>query len=299
MRKRIGWFAFCLCISGIALADAPKSAVKHDDVHRFFKSFADALHKGDAKAVASHFAEKGRHVHRPSNLRTEGQAAIEQLYADVFRPGRVKSVDLALEDVRQITPDVAAVDATATVDRNEGPPVRTSLHALLAKRDGKWQLDSVEEDRPATGSQPFDALQALSWMIGDWQDEKGKLEVHTQCKWSADHNFIDRTYSVFEKGKKLHEGTQKIGFDAADGMIRSWSFESDGSFGQGYWTFDGERWTVKLSGRTAAGLNVAATQIITPLTADSYTTELISREVGGKLLPNGAVVKVVRVKPAK
>lgn len=316
MRKRMGWVAFWVFAAGAAIgadstappaeaqvADATKApqvpqieADKHADIHRFFHSLSGAFEKGDAKLLGLHFAPKARYTHRLSGRRIEGREAIGQLYRDIFEPGRVKSVDLALEDVRQVSPDVAAVSVVATVHRADGPPVRTILDTLLTRRDSKWQLDSVSEIPVPAMAHPYDHLNNLAFLVGEWQDQEGKLDVQTTGSWADNHSFINRTFTVAENGKKLHEGTEKIGFDAVEGVIRSWTFENDGSFGEGVWAFDGERWTVRQQGRNAAGLNVSATQVITPLGTDSYTTQLVGREIGGKILPNGPVVKVVREK---
>ena len=299
MLKQIAWIASVFCIAGVALADDTKTSGFEAEVHRFFTSFADALRKGDAKAVGDHFTDNALHVGKDSGKRTEGKEALQQLYKNVFQSGRVKSVEFSTETIRQVTPDVIAVDVSATVTRNDGPAANTLLHALLTKHDGKWQLNSVQEEQEASAPKPFETLQSLSWMIGNWKDEEGKLQVRTKCEWTNDHSFITRTYTVSENGKTLHEGTQKIGYDAVDDIIRSWSFENDGSFGEGYWKFDGKQWTITLRGRTPAGLDVSSTQIITPTDKDSYTTQMVSRELGGKILPNGPVVKVVRAKKDK
>jgi uncharacterized protein (TIGR02246 family) len=299
MLRRFGWLAILFCVAGMAAADDSKPAPKNEEAHRFFKSLAEHLHKRDAKGVAAHFAPKSLHVQKSSGTRTEGREAIQALYEGVFKPGRVKSVDFGLDDLRQVTADVISVKATATVTRNDGPAVRTLLSAILTRHDGKWLIDSVEEQADGSAPKPFETLQSLDWLVGDWKDEDGKLTIRSKCEWTDEHSFLTRTFSVSENGKTLHEGSQKIGFDAVDGVIRSWNFETDGSFGEGYWTFDGKVWTVTLRGRTADGLIVSATQIITPTGQDSFTTQLVSREVGGKILPNGPVVKVVREKETK
>ena len=296
MRMPTGLIALSALAAGVCFAADAEPVDKHQDLQRFFQDFSKAFHTGDAQALGGHFAENGRYINGDTGAKTEGREAISKLHADVFRPKQVKAFEIELDDVRLVTPDVATVDATATLARQDAPAANSLLHAVLVRKDGKWLLDSLQEASLPAASPVHENLQSLSWMIGDWQDSEGELEVETTCHWSLDHTFIDRTYTIREDGKQLHQGTQKIAFDAVDGVIRSWAFESDGSFGEGLWTFNGEHWTVKMRGRTAVGLVVGATQVITLLTADSYTTQLVSRELGGKLLANGPLVKVERTK---
>ena len=83
MLKRITWIAVCCSFAGVVIADDTKPAAKHEEVHQFFQSFGNAIHKGDAKEVAGHFVDNGLHVRKGSGQPTEGREAIQALYERV------------------------------------------------------------------------------------------------------------------------------------------------------------------------------------------------------------------------
>jgi len=90
------------------------------------------------------------------------------------------------------------------------------------------------------------------------------------------------------------QGTLVIGWDPVAKSVRSWMFDSDGGFGEGTWTRDGNRWTVKFNQTLADGREGSATNIYTHLDANSFTWQSIDRKVAGQPLPNVGEVKVIR-----
>ena len=73
-------------------------------------------------------------------------------------------------------------------------------------------------------------------------------------------------------------------------------FDSEGGFGQGKWTRDGDRWIAKASQVLAGGKRAAAVNVMTRVDDDSFTMQSVSREVDGEMLPNGPKVTLVRKK---
>ena len=90
-------------------------------------------------------------------------------------------------------------------------------------------------------------------MVGDWIDEGADSVVRLHCQWSEDENFLFRTFTVKRQGKPVMTVTQRIGWDPVARQVRSWEFDSEGGFGEGKWSRDGERWVVKSHGRPARG----------------------------------------------
>ncbi len=90
------------------------------------------------------------------------------------------------------------------------------------------------------------------------------------------------------------EGTQVIGWDPAEGTIRSWMFDSDGGFGEGTWTKKDNRWTIKFKQVLPDGRRASATNIYTIIDNNTITWQSIGREVDGQFMPNVGPVKVVR-----
>ena len=125
-------------------------------------------------------------------------------------------------------------------------------------------------------------------------------EVRLVCEWVANKNFLARRFSVARKDKVELVGTQIVGWDPSRQTIRSWSFDSDGSFNEGLWT---KGQTLADSGERRAAptaKKASASQVITKLADDKFTWQATNRSIGGVPQPNGDIVTMVRqqIQPA-
>ncbi len=136
---KAGLLAGALLLLGQGVPAQTGSAPDEAAVRAHFASFSDAWIKGDAKAVADGYAEDGDLV-RPSEPKVEGRVAIEAFYARMFA-GPLKGVvkTMKVDHVRFVSPEVAVVDSSYTLDR-EQPSLRArgSSVTVLAKRAGAW-----------------------------------------------------------------------------------------------------------------------------------------------------------------
>lgn len=156
----------------------------------------------------------------------------------------------------------------------------------------------VSRDAAPDDARQTSLLEELEWMIGKWVDEGENSKITTSCSWTTNRKFLTRSFSVAIAGKVSLEGTQFIGWDPIAGRIRSWTFDSEGGFGQGRWIKDGNRWLVKTSFVLASGERASAVNVITYVNPDTFRWQSIAREVAGELLPNIPEVTVVRQKAA-
>lgn len=131
-------------------------------------------------------------------------------------------------------------------------------------------------------------------MIGEWQHQEQDPEVRIACEWFGNKNFLARHFTVLEKGEVQHQGTQIIGWDPVQKKIRSWVYESDGSFGEGTWTHVGKNWVGKVTGVLPGGKKSMATQVLTKVDNNKYTWKVIARSVDDEVLPNVEAVTVTR-----
>lgn len=178
---------------------------------------------------------------------------------------------------------------------------------LLASPAGLAQDDAAVEPTAADKTQPTgeaatdetqesSPLEELEWMVGNWVDEGEDSTVTTDCSWTTNRKFLKRSFSVAIDGEVALDGTQFIGWDPIEGRIRSWTFDSEGGFGEGRWIRDGERWLVKTSFVLESGERASALNVFTFVDQDTFRWQSIDREVGGELLPSIPEVTVVRQK---
>jgi hypothetical protein len=191
---------------------------------------------------------------------------------------------------------VAVEDGISEVFPPDGPPSRARYTNIHVKKDGRWLLSSVRES-PLAATNNSEQLRELAWLIGEWagQTPTGE-EERIGLDWAANGNFIVGSFATLAKGAPAGSATQWIGWDPAAKRIRSWMFDDTGGFGEGVWTREGDKWSIKSSSVLHDGGKATATFIVGPVDADTITLRSKDRTVDGKPLPETREVKLKRVK---
>ena len=219
-----------------------------------------------------------------------GRAAIEKVYRDLFGPKEKRRVEIRSESLRFPSRDTAVEEGRLRVRVGDAEP-STSRYSVLHVREGEKWLMAVVREWPAETVSLLD----LEWLIGTWVAQRDDAEVRTTYEWVWDKSFIRVEFAIRQKARTLR-GFQMIGKDEASGQLRSWTFESEGGFGEATWSRDGKKWVLESAGRSADGNTLAATNILVSLDADSFTWQSIKRSVGGEEVGDLTPVKVTRVK---
>ncbi len=123
--------------------------------------------------------------------------------------------------------------------------------------------------------------------------------VDTNTRWDEGKNFLLQEFTIRREGKAVVKGSMRIGWDAVRKQIRSWVFDSDGGFGEGFWSRDANgRWFVRVNGHRRNGDTVEATRVITPLEPHRIRWESVDRSINGQALTDGDAYIMVRRPPA-
>lgn len=264
--------AACLAIFSfpcrVAQAEPPQhSEVEAASLREAAKSYVDALNRGDLEQIARHWTAEGDLVDETGQL-FKGR----ELAANAQRELRSK-LTATLESIRFLTPEVAVIEGTSRLaPAPQDKPGAGHYTAVWVKRDGEWLLDIVRET-PLEYESPRQRLEPLAWMIGEWQARLGDAEVRLSCDWSPDGNFLLREIRIQTPNRPEHAVSQRIGWDAAAGAIRSWNFDSDGGYSEGLWTLDGQRWKISSAGVQPDGARVEAVSIYTRVNDDEFSWE--------------------------
>ena len=157
--------------------------------------------------------------------------------------------------------------------------------------------DGQRETFPTMTPTPEEQLKQLQWLIGDWVDESPEALVMTSYRWTDNQCYILSEFKVQIAGRPVMTGTQRIGWDPLAKTIRSWVFDSEGGFGEGNWTRDGNRWIVKRTGVTRDGKIASATNIITRVSKHRMTWQSRDRIVGGEKTPDIEEIPITRKPP--
>ena len=155
------------------------------------------------------------------------------------------------------------------------------------------QLD-VSVDTVVDEAGPASPLERLDWMVGEWIDQAEDSTITTTCSWTKNRKFLKRSFNVKIDNEVTLEGTQFVGWDPIETQIRSWTFDSEGGFGEGRWIQDGKRWLVKASFVLADGARASSLNVYTYVDADTIRWQSTNREIAGELQPNIPEVTVVR-----
>jgi uncharacterized protein (TIGR02246 family) len=260
------------------------------------EAFVDAFHKGDAKAVAAFWTPDGDYTDQ-TGLLLKGRAAIEKAFTEFFAEHKGLKLRINITGLRFVTPDVAIEDGTTEVILPDGgPPNRARYTNVHVKKDSQWYLASVR-DAPYAPPTNYQHLRELEWLIGSWADDpnaKGEI-FRVSFTWGENQNFMLSSYTSTFKNIHIGGATQWIGWDGAAKQIRSWTFETGGSFGEGTWTRDGNRWTIKTVAVLKDGKKVTATNILTRVDANTMTWHSKDRAIDGKALPEVKEITLKRV----
>ena len=197
------------------------------------------------------------------------------------------------DSLRFPSKDTAIDEGRFEVRVGKGEPIANRYSILYVREGGLW-LMAVVREWPAESV----ALRDLDWLIGTWEARGADAEVRTTYEWMWDKSFIRVQFSIRQKGRTLR-GFQMIGKDEASGELRSWTFESEGGFGEATWSRDGERWLVNTTARLADGSALEATVVLVPVGRDAFTWQATRRSIDGEAIDDLAPVKVTRVKKGK
>ncbi len=259
-------------------------------------AFTKAFNTGDAAAAAATFASDALVVDEQGE-RIEGRAAIGAQLAASIAASPGCSIAIKVDSLRFLGPDTALEEGRSTITPAKGgAPETTRFTAVYIRQDGQW-LQSAVHDRFAHDSSPHDRLKELEWLVGEWVNESQGAIVKTTCKWSADGNFLIREFTMQTRSQPVLSGTLRIGWDAVKRQFKTWIFDSDGGFGEGYWTRDGDRWLIKAEGARQDGQTASATNIITRLGRDRISWQSVDRTLGNAAIEGIDEFTVVRKPP--
>lgn len=276
-----------------ARQSADEIAIRQTDA-----SFVKAYQKGDATAVAAHFTPDAEYVDELGNL-FRGREAIEESLTEFFTEHSGCKLEMTVETIRFLSPDVAVEDGrTLAIHKEISTPITSRYTTVHVKSDGKWLAASVRDHAPKDRREHGAQLQQLDWLAGDWVDEGDDLIVNFSCQPTDSGNFLLRTFSIQVAGQQTMTGTQRIGWNPLTGKLQTWVFDSEGGYAEGFWHRAGKSWVLKCAGVTAAGESASCSSIYTPVNDHTMTWQSVDHEIGGVRQPDSKVITIVRHAPA-
>ncbi|MCE9555462.1 MAG: SgcJ/EcaC family oxidoreductase [Planctomycetes bacterium] len=280
----------------LARADEVPAPADEAAIRKNVQAAVEAFNHRDAKALAALWSPEAVYTSRTSGTNLVGRTAIEKDYQDLFESKKDRKLAIDVSSIDFVSPNVAIERGTAKITGGDEPVDETDYSAVHVKRDGKWLLDRLTEDKVEKPPTHYEQLKELEWLVGNWidDDQEDNAQISTECQWAKNQNYITRAFKVSIGDRVAMSGMQIIGWDGAAKKIRSWVFDSDGGYGEGVWHRKGNRWYIKQSGVLPDGQRSSEVNILTKLDDNTFTWQSTNREIDGDLQPNLDEIKVVR-----
>jgi hypothetical protein len=125
-------------------------------------------------------------------------------------------------------------------------------------------------------------------------NEHENRSIEFNCHFTKNESFLVRSFQIATDKDVRMSGMQVIAWDQAKQVIRSWTFDSDGGFGEDTWTQSGNRYTIRAKYTLPDGGNASAINVFTFVDDSKCTWKSVSREIDGELQPDTDEVVLVR-----
>jgi uncharacterized protein (TIGR02246 family) len=209
------------------------------------KKLMDAFNQGNAGQVADMFLPDGELIDESGTVYL-GKDEIGGLLKSFFEkyPG-AKTVS-QIESVRLIS-GLALLDGSRSIMEKEGKSFSLVRYATIWKKtDAGYKVVSLRDVAESIPPSPKEALETISWLVGSWVNEGSDGKVNLDYRLAEDGNFIvGDVLVVAPDGRQVMKSFQRIAWDAAQGTYRSWTFDSDGGWGESLWSPSDQGWILE------------------------------------------------------
>jgi len=268
----IGWSRPVCCQDDAASDAIRKSAQK----------LAESFNAAKADDVVGMFLSKGELIDE-NGVVYKGSEEIKELLTEFFKQFPGAKLSLNIESIRPVG-NVGIEEGTRTMTTADGAEKsRFRYIAVWAKDEKSWKLASFRDFSDDDVPTPNDHLQTVAWLVGDWINEGADGKVSITYRWSDDKNFLLGEFQLTTADGTPRKSSQRIGWDPSAGKIRSWLFDSDGGFAEGFWTVVDDGVVIKSSSVNPDGTTASATMNITTKDKDHFTIDGTDRIVGDNL----------------
>ena len=289
-----------LMILGIAatnrvFGDPPRDqSADEAAIRKMVDSYVEAFNRHDAESLADHWSPDAVYLNRTTGEEVVGRSAIAEQFKALLKDQPKLKVEVNVESIQFISPTVAVEHGKTKLLAPNAEPEEIDYTAVDVKRDGKWLLDRVTDKTKEVEPSNYEQLKALEWMVGEWTGNTDDAEVEVDCDWTKNKNFLTRAFKISIDGETSLSGMQIVGWDAAKKTIRSWTFDSKGTFAEATWQEKGDRWFLRNRGTLPDGRTATMINVMKKVDANSFTWQTVDRTAGSELLPNIDEIQLVR-----
>jgi uncharacterized protein (TIGR02246 family) len=270
-------------------------AADEQAIRKAAAAHVEAMNKGDLDALLALWAPDADYIDETGKV-TRGKEALTALFKKGLADIKGSKVTGKANSLKFLRPEVAVEDGSLEFTAPDGSKESNRYTIVWVKSGDRWLINSAR-DLPAevtdVPSLAYPQLKALEWLVGEWQDASDKIDVHVVCRWDRNKSFLVVQYEVKHPGEEPLHVTHRVGWDGHNGMVRSWTFDSQGGFGESHWQRDGNRWVAATSAILPDGGTGGATNVYQFVDPNTFVWRSLDREVDGQPLAD-AEIKFVR-----
>ena len=273
---------------GLSPAEAEAAAVG--------KKLIEAFNQGNASLVVDMFLPDAELIDEAGTVHL-GKEEISALVKSFFEKFPGVQTSSQVESIRLVA-GLALVDGSRTMMDKEGKSFSLVRYAAIWKKtDAGYKIVSLRDIAEPVPPTPKEALETISWLVGSWMNEGTDGKVEMDYRWAEDGNFIVGDLLVSSAdGSQVMKSFQRIAWDAAQGTFRSWTFDSDGGWGESLWSPSDQGWILESKAFTPLGAQGSVRVALTPETADRFKIQGTNRLSNGVAEPDYEQI-VVRKAP--
>jgi uncharacterized protein (TIGR02246 family) len=280
-----------------AMAQAPAKSATGDEaaIKQANLDYITAMVKGDVDGVMAFWATDADYIDEAGKM-TRGKEQIAAMFKKSLPDVKGSKAVGKIHSMKFLRPEICLEDGTLELATADGTKTSSRYAVVWTKVGDKWLISSARDlpaevtDLPSIASAQ---LKELEWLIGEWQDDKGKGEQTAKIYWGPNKAFLLMDYAVKQAEGDPLEVTVRIGWDGASGIIRSWVFDTQGGFAEGLWQKDGKRWLIGQSGVLPDGGTGGSTNSYEFVDENSFIWRSVDREVDNQPLAD-VEIKFVR-----
>jgi len=247
--------------------------------------------------VSKLFSADAEFVDEEGNI-YQGKQEIEALFKSFFEKFPGAKLTTTVDSVRPVGSSMLVEEGTRTITVADASSTATLRYLMvLTKEANEWKISLVREFTQDTPAAQLDYLMPLSLLEGEWIDENPSGATRVHYHWNEEKTFLLGEYTVQVNGRPAMKSSQRLGWDPVQQKIRSWTFDADGGFSEGYWTPTESGWIVKSTATLPSGEIGSATLLVTLLDEDRITVSSRDRVIGN-VVEEPFEIQIVRRPPA-
>lgn len=270
-----------------------------EEIEERIKAFTDDVNQGKTEDLSSFWVDDAVYAKPITGEILEGKNAISEFLQKATKELKARNLTLSFKSSKIDFPNdnTAIVLGILEITDSKGELLQRNARRIeLIKQNGNWNISNISEIEVPPAPPIYIHLKDLEWLIGNWSSNVDNVTSTFNANWDKFKNFILQHFKTEIYGVESIEGLQIIGWDPSLNKIHSWVYDSDGGFGSGIWTKNGDSWQAAMNYVLSNGKKASATNIYTKVNDNSFSFSSIDRKINGESIPNVEPVTVVKEK---